>query len=77
MSEKILKMFGVSDISRISKHAIVVKCEYLHSSLSNALEELFIANPHHFFFKGIPENLLAPMRLKRVERIAGKRKAGQ
>jgi len=69
--EFICKYFKVKDASHVSKDELMHKIHTDHKFISNMLLELFYANPDHEYFKTRPEAELAPMRVKRIERIGG------
>ena len=69
--EFICKYFKVKDASHVSKDELMHKIHMDHKFISNMLLELFYANPDHEYFKTRPEAELAPMRVKRIERIGG------
>jgi hypothetical protein len=72
----VCEIFGVSDIGYISKRMMATAVEDIFSKLQQTRVELFCENPHHPYFNGVPEKILAPMRIERISRRTPKNLRG-
>lgn len=77
VEEKIVcGIFNVKDTQMVSKQQLIKLVARSKTIIDQLIEDLFCENPYHARFKGIEERILAPMRIKRIERLSneGKKK---
>lgn len=70
-SQFLCKLYNVRESGHIPKPRLAKTVVAQHRYIDALLSELFYANPDHKTFEGIPEEALAPMRVKRIRKICG------
>jgi len=68
-------IYNVRDTQMISKQALIKAVARNKIIIDQLIEDLFCENPYHARFKGLAENLLAPMRIKRIERLSNDKRS--